>query len=56
MTRHILGLFRGTPGARAFRRRLAIEAVKPGADVATLRNALACLPSTGAQSMHLAAA
>ena len=31
MTRHVLGLFRGIPGARAFRRHLATEAVKPGA-------------------------
>src|SRR5215470_17939670 len=29
MTRHVLGLFRGVPGARAFRRHLAAEAVKP---------------------------
>ena len=34
MTRHLLGLFHGVPGARAFRRHLATEAVKPGADVA----------------------
>ena len=26
MTRHVLGLFRGVPGARAFRRHLAVEA------------------------------
>ena len=36
MTRHILGLFHGVPGARAFRRHLATEAVKPGAGVAVL--------------------
>jgi tRNA-dihydrouridine synthase A len=41
MTRHILGLFNGRRGARAWRRRLATEAVKPGAGVATLRAALA---------------
>jgi tRNA-dihydrouridine synthase A len=40
ITRHLLGLFRGQPGARAFRRHLAIEAVKPGAGVAVLREAL----------------
>jgi len=34
VTRHILGLFRGVPGARAFRRHLATEAVKPGAGIA----------------------
>ena len=31
ITRHVLGLFRAVPGARAFRRHLATEAVKPGA-------------------------
>jgi tRNA-dihydrouridine synthase A len=43
VTRHVLGLFRGMPGARAFRRHLATEAVKPGAGSATLRAALALL-------------
>ena len=33
MTRHLLGLFNGLPGARAWRRHLAAEAVKPGAGV-----------------------
>jgi tRNA-dihydrouridine synthase A len=41
MTRHLLGLFNGLPGARAWRRHLAAEAVKPGACVGTLRAALA---------------
>src|SRR5690606_4449361 len=41
ITRHLLGLFRGVPGARAFRRHLATEAVKPGAGMAVLRDALA---------------
>lgn len=40
MTRHILGLFNGLKGARAFRRHLATEAVKPGAGVDVLRAAL----------------
>lgn len=40
ITRHLLGLFRGQPGARAFRRHLAAEAVKPGAGVKVLREAL----------------
>jgi tRNA-dihydrouridine synthase A len=44
MTRHILGLFRSVPGARAFRRHLATEAVKPGADAGTLRAALRPMP------------
>jgi tRNA-dihydrouridine synthase A len=40
MTRHILGLFNGINGARAFRRHLATEAVKPGAGVDVLRAAV----------------
>jgi tRNA-dihydrouridine synthase A len=41
MTRHVLGLFNGRPGARAWRRHLATEGVKPGAGLDTLRAALA---------------
>jgi len=41
MTRHILGLFNGRKGARAWRRHLATEGVKPGADARVLRAALA---------------
>jgi tRNA-dihydrouridine synthase A len=40
ITRHMLGLFRAVPGARAFRRHLATEAVKPGADARVLIDAL----------------
>lgn len=40
ITRHLLGLFVGMPGARSFRRRLALEAVKPGAGVETLIEAV----------------
>jgi tRNA-dihydrouridine synthase A len=41
ITRHMLGLFRGVPGARAFRRHLATEGVKPGAGTNVLTEALA---------------
>jgi tRNA-dihydrouridine synthase A len=41
MTRHLLGLFNGLPGARAFRRHLSENAVKPGAGLAVLDAALA---------------
>jgi tRNA-dihydrouridine synthase A len=41
MTRHLLGLFAGRPGARAFRRRLALEAVRPGAGPQVLWDAVA---------------
>jgi tRNA-dihydrouridine synthase A len=40
MTRHMLGLFAGRPGARAFRRHLATYAVRPGADARTVEQAL----------------
>jgi tRNA-dihydrouridine synthase A len=43
IVRHALGLFHGVPGARAFRRHLAEEAVKPGAGSDTFRAALAKL-------------
>ncbi len=41
ITRHVLGLFAGIAGARAFRRHLAVEGVKRHAGVATFRAALA---------------
>jgi tRNA-dihydrouridine synthase A len=41
MTRHLLGLFNRRPGARAWRRHLATEAVKRGAGARVLREALA---------------
>jgi tRNA-dihydrouridine synthase A len=41
ITRHVLGLFHAVPGARAFRRHLATEAVKPGASAAVMADALA---------------
>jgi tRNA-dihydrouridine synthase A len=53
MTRHLLGLFTGQPGARAYRRHLATEAVKPGAGLDTLRAAVAHV--TRARSLEHAA-
>src|SRR5512139_1809755 len=40
MTRHFVGAFHGVPGARAFRRHLAENGVKPGAGVEVLRDAI----------------
>lgn len=40
ITRHILGLFHGVPGARAWRRRLTVDAVKPGAGPEVIEAAL----------------
>jgi tRNA-dihydrouridine synthase A len=45
VTRHVLGLFRGVPGARAFRRHLATEAVKASANTETFSDALALIDS-----------
>jgi tRNA-dihydrouridine synthase A len=43
MTKHMLGLFNGRPGARAFRRHLSENATRDGADIAVLRDALALM-------------
>jgi tRNA-dihydrouridine synthase A len=41
MTRHFVGAFHGVPGARAFRRHLAENGVRQGADARVLRDAIA---------------
>jgi tRNA-dihydrouridine synthase A len=41
ITRHFVGAFHGVPGARAFRRHLAENGVKPAAGVNVLRDAMA---------------
>ena len=46
MTRHMLGLFHGVPGARTWRRILTVEGVRPGAGLEVIDQALAAL-STG---------
>ena len=56
VTRHLLGLFRGTPGARAWRRHLASEAVQPGAGPEVLRAALARMLDKTTEFTHTAAA
>ena len=55
ITRHMLGLFRAVPGARAFRRHLATEAVKPGAGAAVMADALALVLDSGTDLSHIAA-
>ncbi len=40
MTRHMLGLMHGRPGARAFRRILTVEAIGPGADLEVIDRAV----------------
>ncbi|MGB8070640.1 MAG: tRNA dihydrouridine(20/20a) synthase DusA [Pseudolabrys sp.] len=55
ITRHMLGLFRSIPGARAFRRHLATEAVKPGARSTVLADALAFVLDRNINLAHIAA-
>ena len=55
ITRHMLGLFHAIPGARAFRRHLATEAVKPGAGAAVMAGALALVLDRNANLAHIAA-
>jgi tRNA-dihydrouridine synthase A len=55
ITRHVLGLFRAVPGARAFRRHLATEAVKPAATAAVLADALALVLDRPGDLSHIAA-
>lgn len=43
MTRHMLGLFHGAPGARTWRRILTVEGVKPGAGLEVIDEALAAV-------------
>ena len=55
ITRHVLGLFRAVPGARAFRRHLATEAVKPNASAAVMADALAPVLDRSTDLAHIAA-
>jgi tRNA-dihydrouridine synthase A len=56
ITRHVLGLFHGVPGARAFRRHIATNAVRPGAGAEVLIEALALVLDSGRELPHTAAA
>jgi len=55
MTRHVLGLFQAVPGARQFRRHLSVEAVKPGAGIEVLREALSLVTRRALAEGELAA-
>jgi len=56
ITRHLVGLFHAVPGARAFRRHLATQAVKSGADARVLTEALNLVLDTPGELAHTAAA
>lgn len=47
VTRHMIGIFHGAPGARKYRQVLSSDAVR-GAGVEVLEHALLCVPETGA--------
>ena len=51
MTRHFVGAFHRVPGARAFRRHLAENGVKPGAGASVLRDAIELVEDRAAASM-----
>jgi tRNA-dihydrouridine synthase A len=50
MTKHMLGLFHGRPGARLFRRHLSENATRKGAGLAVLREALAFIERDRAEA------
>jgi tRNA-dihydrouridine synthase A len=54
ITHHVLGLFHSVPGARAFRRHLATEAVKSGAGAHVMADALALMPDRNSDLTHIA--
>jgi tRNA-dihydrouridine synthase A len=45
ITRHILGIFHGQPGARQFRRYISENAHKRGSGIEVLRTALSKVPT-----------
>ena len=47
MTRHMLGLFHGAPGARTWRRILTVEGVRPGAGLEVIDAALVAVSGQG---------
>jgi tRNA-dihydrouridine synthase A len=52
MTRHILGLYHGTPGARKFRRVISEQAHKPNAGIEVLEQALLALNDAPLENLH----
>ncbi|MEM6895916.1 MAG: tRNA-dihydrouridine synthase, partial [Pseudomonadota bacterium] len=50
ITRHVLGLYAGVPGARAWRRILSEGATRPGAGLALLRQARGAVEAEAARA------
>lgn len=53
MTRHMLGLFHGRPGARSWRRILTVEAIKPGAGLEVVEKALSAVRPHDVRENHI---
>jgi tRNA-dihydrouridine synthase A len=51
ITRHFVGAFHAVPGARAFRRHLAEQGVKPGAGASVLRDAISLVQDRAAAAI-----
>ena len=52
ISRHLLGLFKGQPGGRAWRRYLSEHAHRSNAGVEVLQRALACVPEYSEQTLE----
>ena len=52
MTRHMLGLFHGAPGARTWRRILTVESIKPGAGLEVVDAALAAVKGAAVSGLQ----
>ena len=56
MTRHMLGLFHGQPGARSWRRILTVEGARSGAGVEVIERGLVALAEAAERQLEAAAA
>ncbi len=56
MTRHMLGLFHGQPGARSWRRILTVEGAKPGAGTEVIERGLAAIAEAAERRSEAVAA
>lgn len=54
ITRHMLGLFHGAPGARRWRRILTVGAARPGGGLAVVREALAAVAADQIERLDIA--
>ena len=54
VTRHMVGLFQGRPGARRWRRILSVESARPGAGAEVIATALQAVEAAGGLAAHSA--